>query len=81
MVCPAGSGCPAPGHLVGEQHGNAELFGGGLHQPCCRRDLEVAEDAGVTEVVAFATSAIREAPNGDSVLAEVTKPVSYTHLS
>ena len=37
------------------------------------KSLEVAEDAGVTEVVAFATSAIREAPNGDSVLAEVTK--------
>ncbi len=37
------------------------------------KSLEVAEDAGVTEVVAFATSAIREAPNGDSVLAEVNK--------
>ena len=33
--------------------------------------LEIAEDAGVTEVMAFATSAIREAPNGDDVLAEV----------
>ncbi len=37
------------------------------------KSLEVAEDAGVTEVVAFATSAIREAPNGDAVLAEVNK--------
>ena len=37
------------------------------------KSLEVAEDAGVTEVVAFATSAIREAPNGDSVLAEENK--------
>ena len=35
--------------------------------------LEVAEDAGVTQVLAFATSAIREAPNGDDVLAEVSK--------
>ncbi len=35
--------------------------------------LEVAEDVGVTEVVAFATSAIREAGNGDQVLAEVQK--------
>lgn len=33
--------------------------------------LEIAEDAGVTQVMAFATSAIREAPNGDDVLAEV----------
>ena len=33
--------------------------------------LEIAEDAGVTEVMAFATSAIREAPNGDEVLAQV----------
>jgi exopolyphosphatase/guanosine-5'-triphosphate,3'-diphosphate pyrophosphatase len=30
--------------------------------------LEVAEDQGVQEVMAFATSAIREAPNGDHVL-------------
>lgn len=33
--------------------------------------LEVAEDVGVTEIMAFATSAIREAGNGDEVLAEV----------
>lgn len=33
--------------------------------------LVVAEDAGVTEVMAFATSALREAPNGEEVLAEV----------
>jgi exopolyphosphatase/guanosine-5'-triphosphate,3'-diphosphate pyrophosphatase len=33
--------------------------------------LQIAEDAGVTEVSAFATSAIREAPNGDQVLEEV----------
>lgn len=32
---------------------------------------EVAEDLGVTETLAFATSAIREASNGDAVLAEV----------
>ncbi|MEI2642255.1 MAG: hypothetical protein V9G10_07940 [Candidatus Nanopelagicales bacterium] len=35
--------------------------------------LQIAEDAGVTQVRAFATSAIREAPNGDEVLAEVHK--------
>jgi exopolyphosphatase / guanosine-5'-triphosphate,3'-diphosphate pyrophosphatase len=33
--------------------------------------LQIAEDAGVTEVMAFATSAIREAPNGNQVLADV----------
>lgn len=33
--------------------------------------LEVAEDAGVTEIMAFATSAIREAPNGLHVLEQV----------
>ncbi len=35
--------------------------------------LEVAEDVGVTEIMAFATSAIREAENGEAVLAEVEK--------
>jgi exopolyphosphatase/guanosine-5'-triphosphate,3'-diphosphate pyrophosphatase len=33
--------------------------------------LQVAEDSGVTEIMSFATSAIRDAPNGMSVLAEV----------
>ena len=33
--------------------------------------LEVAEDQGVEELLAFATSAIREAPNGEEVLARV----------
>ena len=33
--------------------------------------LTVAEDQGVEELVAFATSAVREAPNGDEVLARV----------
>jgi exopolyphosphatase/guanosine-5'-triphosphate,3'-diphosphate pyrophosphatase len=33
--------------------------------------LRVAEDLGVEEVMAFATSAIREAPNGEQVLAAV----------
>jgi exopolyphosphatase/guanosine-5'-triphosphate,3'-diphosphate pyrophosphatase len=36
-----------------------------------QESLQVAEDAGVTEVRAFATSAIREAPNGAAVLSEV----------
>lgn len=33
--------------------------------------LEVADDQGVEEMLAFATSALREAPNGDEVLARV----------
>jgi exopolyphosphatase/guanosine-5'-triphosphate,3'-diphosphate pyrophosphatase len=36
-----------------------------------RESLLVAEDMGVTEMMAFATSAVREATNGDDVLAEV----------
>lgn len=35
------------------------------------RSSVVAEDVGVTEIMAFATSAIREARNGEQVLAEV----------
>ncbi len=35
--------------------------------------LEVAEDSGVEDVLAFATSAIREAPNGIEVLARVQR--------
>jgi exopolyphosphatase/guanosine-5'-triphosphate,3'-diphosphate pyrophosphatase len=36
-----------------------------------RECLSVAEDQGVEDLLAFATSAIREAPNGDAVLARV----------
>jgi exopolyphosphatase/guanosine-5'-triphosphate,3'-diphosphate pyrophosphatase len=35
------------------------------------RSLVLADDLGVTDVMAFATSAIRTAPNGDSILATV----------
>ncbi len=38
-----------------------------------KSSLDVAEDVGVTEIMAFATSAIREAANGEGVIAEVTK--------
>jgi exopolyphosphatase/guanosine-5'-triphosphate,3'-diphosphate pyrophosphatase len=43
----------------------------------------VAEDLGVTETLAFATSAVREAANGDEVLAEVQRRtgVAITTLS
>jgi exopolyphosphatase / guanosine-5'-triphosphate,3'-diphosphate pyrophosphatase len=33
--------------------------------------LEVAEEQGVEQLLPFATSALREAPNGESVLARV----------
>lgn len=36
-----------------------------------RESLVLSEDLGVTEVLAFATSAIREAPNGDDVIEKV----------
>jgi exopolyphosphatase/guanosine-5'-triphosphate,3'-diphosphate pyrophosphatase len=38
-----------------------------------KESLELAEDSGVTEITAFATSAIREAPNGADVLSLVKK--------
>lgn len=45
--------------------------------------LEIAEDQGVEDLMAFVTSAIREAPNGDTVLARVRDAtgVSLTVLS
>ncbi len=45
--------------------------------------LEIAEDQGVEDLMAFVTSAIREAPNGDAVLARVREAtgVSLTVLS
>ena len=33
-----------------------------------QESLQMAEDSGVTEIMSFATSAIREAPNGKAVL-------------
>ena len=38
---------------------------------CVRRALEVAEDRGTEDLLAFATSALREAPNGPDVLETV----------
>jgi exopolyphosphatase / guanosine-5'-triphosphate,3'-diphosphate pyrophosphatase len=38
---------------------------------CIRRALEVAEDRGTEELLSFATSAIREAPNGQDVMQRV----------
>lgn len=38
---------------------------------CCRRAVEVAEDKGATSMLAFATSALREATNAAAVLDQV----------
>jgi exopolyphosphatase/guanosine-5'-triphosphate,3'-diphosphate pyrophosphatase len=39
---------------------------------------ELAEDQGATEVIAFATSAIREAGNGEAVIAEINERTGVT---
>jgi len=41
------------------------------------QSMAVAEDLGVTEMMAFATSAIREAPNGEQVIAEVRERTGF----
>lgn len=51
--------------------GNIDDEASGALVAFVQESLQVAEDAGVTQVRAFATSAIREAPNGDAVLAGV----------
>ena len=43
-----------------------------------KSSLDVAEDVGVTEIMAFATSAIREAANGEEVIAEVAARTGVT---
>lgn len=42
------------------------------------RGQRLAEDKGATEVMAFATSAIREAPNGDDVLRRIARETGLT---
>ncbi len=43
--------------------------GAGRLLECVRNALEIAEDKGVQDLLAFATSAVRDAANGDEVLA------------
>ncbi|MFI8995931.1 Ppx/GppA family phosphatase [Streptomyces sp. NPDC053542] len=43
-----------------------------------REAMQVAEDKGVEDVLPFATSAIREAPNGEDVLARVAEETGVT---
>lgn len=38
---------------------------------CCRRAVQIAEDKGATSMLAFATSALREASNGSEVMDDV----------
>ena len=69
---------PAAGHKV-ELRLSERVTEAGLISDTVRDELiqfvaectQIAEDQGVEETLAFATSAIREAPNGDAVLAAV----------
>lgn len=62
-----------------ELHLGANLVEGGLLSESCARRLrafaaealQIAEDKGVEELLPFATSAVRDAANGDAVLASV----------
>lgn len=56
-------------HLTDDGH--IDDAGRDLLVECVRQALEVAEDRGTEDLLAFATSAIREAPNGPEVLATV----------
>jgi exopolyphosphatase/guanosine-5'-triphosphate,3'-diphosphate pyrophosphatase len=51
--------------------GNIDPAGANALVQFTKECLTVAEDQGVEDLLAFATSAIREAPNGESVLARV----------
>jgi exopolyphosphatase / guanosine-5'-triphosphate,3'-diphosphate pyrophosphatase len=51
--------------------GNIDLAGADALVQFTKECLTVAEDQGVEDLLAFATSAIREAPNGEAVLARV----------
>jgi exopolyphosphatase / guanosine-5'-triphosphate,3'-diphosphate pyrophosphatase len=54
-----------------DAHGRIAARGGDRLVEFVREALQLAEDKGVEEMLAFATSAIRDAPNGDAVLARV----------
>jgi exopolyphosphatase/guanosine-5'-triphosphate,3'-diphosphate pyrophosphatase len=56
-------------HLTDDGH--IDKAGAELLLTCVRRALDVAEDRGTEDLLAFATSAIREAPNGRDVLHRV----------
>lgn len=54
-----------------DKHGSIERSGADALVAFTRECLTIAEDQGVEDLLAFATSAIREAPNGEAVLARV----------
>jgi exopolyphosphatase / guanosine-5'-triphosphate,3'-diphosphate pyrophosphatase len=69
---------PVFSHKAELQLGNSLESGNRLSRSCALRlrafvaeALQIAEDKGVEELLAFATSAVRDATNGDGVLASV----------
>jgi exopolyphosphatase/guanosine-5'-triphosphate,3'-diphosphate pyrophosphatase len=69
---------PVFSHKAELQLGNSLESGNRLSRSCALRlrsfvaeALQIAEDKGVEELLAFATSAVRDAANGDGVLASV----------
>lgn len=62
-------------HLAEHLGANGEITADGARslREFVSEALEIADDQGCEDVLAFATSAIREAPNGDAVLAAVRK--------
>src|SRR4249920_800944 len=69
---------PVFSHKAELQLGNSLEEGNRLSRSCALRlrafvaeALQIAEDKGVEELLAFATSAVRDAANGDNVLASV----------
>jgi exopolyphosphatase/guanosine-5'-triphosphate,3'-diphosphate pyrophosphatase len=75
---PGGHPLPAYSHKVDLRLAEHLLDDGSIAASGCeallafvREALTIAEDQGVQDVLAFATSAIREAPNGEQLLADV----------
>ena len=75
---PGGHPLPAYSHKVDLRLAEHLLDDGSIAPSGCeallafvREALTIAEDQGVQDVLAFATSAIREAPNGEQLLADV----------
>jgi len=69
---------PASSHKIGlrlsehvDEDGSIDRSGADALVAFTRECLTFAEDQGVEDLLAFATSAIREAPNGETVLARV----------
>lgn len=71
--------------LVDLLDGNGQVNGDGADRlvECCISAVEIAEDKGATSMLAFATSALRESPNGSAVIERVRREtgVELTVLS